>query len=75
MIQDKNDSNSFKLEVYDNNYPGETRYINIKRSKYSKFQLNYTAWVNDYNYTFTYDYDDDGDEDETEVQILKPTIE
>lgn len=55
LIQDLEDANKFKLEVYDNNYPGETRYIEIKRNKYNKIQLNYTAWTNEYNYTFKYD--------------------
>lgn len=57
LIQDLEDANKFKLEVYDNNYPGETRYIEITRKKYNKIQLNYTAWTNEYNYTFKYDGD------------------
>lgn len=55
LIQDLEDANKFKLEVYDNNYPGEVKYIEITRNKYNKIQLNYTAWTNEYNYTFKYD--------------------
>lgn len=54
LIQDLEDSNKFKLEVYDNNYPGEVRYIEITRTKYNKIQLNYTAWTNEYEYKFKY---------------------
>ena len=54
LIQDLEDANKFKLEVYDNNYPGEVRYIEITRNKYNKIQLNYTAWTNEYEYKFKY---------------------
>lgn len=33
LSQDINDPNKFKLKVYDNNYPGETRYIEVYRTK------------------------------------------
>ena len=58
LIQDLEDANKFKLEVYDNNYPGQVRYIEITRSKYNKIQLDYTAWTNEYNYKFKYDGED-----------------
>ena len=58
LVQDNNDANKFKLAVYDNNYPGETRYIEITRKKMNKFALNYTNWTNDYDYSFTYDGED-----------------
>ncbi len=54
LIQDINDSNKFKIEVYDNNYHGETKYIDVIRNKYNKFTLDFTAWTNKYNYTFSY---------------------
>jgi len=75
LIQDINDANKFKIEVYDNNFPGETRYINVTRNKYSKFAWNYTAWTNEYNYTFNYDEMNDGTAEELSVQLSKPIIE
>lgn len=74
LIQDIDDANKFKIAVYDNNYPGETRYIEVTRTKYSKFQLNYTAWVNEYNYTFKYDKDDDGEAEDITVSISYPDV-
>ena len=52
--------NKYKIEVYDNNYPGEKRYIYVTRIKFNKVQWNFTAWVNEYDYSFQYDSDDDG---------------
>lgn len=75
LIQDNNDANKFKLEIYDNNYPGKTRYIEITRSKYSKWQLNYTAWTNEYDYTFKYDRDNDGILDEIDLILCYPNVE
>ena len=75
LISDTNDANKFKIEVYDNNYPGETRYIEVSRSKYNKFVLDYTAWVNEYEYTFYYDANNDGKAEKTDLQIRYPNIE
>ena len=69
LIQDIKDSNKFKIEVYDNNYPGEVRYINVERTKFSKFQLNYTAWTNEYDYTFYYDMANDGEAEEVSLGL------
>ena len=75
LIQDINDANKFKIEIYDNNYPGETRYINVTRNKFSKFTIDYTAWVNEYNYTFTYGEDKNGNPKEVSLEIEQPIIE
>lgn len=74
LIQDMNDSNKFRIEVYDNNYPGETRYIDVSRSKYNKIALDYSAWTNQYQYKFMYDLDNDGTKDEISVRISSPYI-
>ncbi len=60
LIQDLEDANLFKLEIYDNNHPGVSRYVQLKRKKYNKIALNFTAWTNEYSYTVGYDFDDDG---------------
>lgn len=75
LIQDINDSNKFKIEVYDNNYPGEVRYIEVTRNKYSKIALDYTAWTNEYNYKFKYDTNNDGTAEDISVQLSYPTID
>ncbi len=75
LIQDNNDSNKFKIEVYDNNYPGETRYVTMTRNKYSKLALDFTAWTNDYHYDFTYDKDNDGTEDDISLDLSYIDIE
>ena len=35
LIQDAKDSNHYYVGVYDSNYPGEKRYLELKCSKYS----------------------------------------
>ncbi len=74
LIQDTEDANKFKIEVYDNNYPGETRYIDVTRSKYNKIQLDYTAWTNEYSYKFMYDTDNDGTKEKISVELNYPII-
>ena len=75
LIQDINDSNKFKIEVYDNNFPGEKRYIEVVRSKFSKWQLNYTAWTNEYEYSFMYDKNGDNKLEDISVDIHYPDVE
>lgn len=57
LIQDIEDANLFKLEVYDNNEPGVVKYITLRRNK-MKFALNYTTWTNKYDYTASYNDED-----------------
>ncbi len=54
IIVDNEDSNKFYFEVYDNNRPGTSKYFMVMRNKMNKLQLDYTAWVNDYEYSFEY---------------------
>ena len=74
LIQDINDSNKFKIEVYDNNFPGETRYIEVTRSKFSKWQLNFVAWTNEYEYTFKYDANGDEKKEELDIGLCYPNV-
>lgn len=57
LIQDNSDSNKFKLEIYDNNYSGTSRYIEVTRSKYSNIIKKwwYSDYDNEYSYTFKYE--------------------
>lgn len=55
LIRDIKDPNLLKIEIYDNNYPGETRYIEMHRSQTSNWQWNWEAWSHDYQYEFEYD--------------------
>jgi hypothetical protein len=57
LIQDINDANKFKIEVYDNNYNGETRYVLLTRKKglfnnyiYKTLYYNYNQLALDYVY-------------------------
>ena len=74
LIQDIHNANKFKIEVYDNNFPGETRYIEVTRSKFSKVQLNYVAWANEYEYTFKYDANNDGVKETLKVGLHYPKV-
>ncbi|MBE6140828.1 MAG: VWA domain-containing protein [Firmicutes bacterium] len=73
LIQDLNDANLFKIEVYDNNYPGIIKYLNIKRNKYSLWQREKTK--DKYNYTFSYDIFNDNYYEEIPVILSKPIID
>lgn len=75
LIQSSTDANQFYLEIYDNNYPGETKYIKMTRSKMNKIQLSYTAWTNDYSYAFEYDKKNDGNFESISVVLSFPNPE
>ncbi|MCR4581189.1 MAG: VWA domain-containing protein [Bacilli bacterium] len=61
LIQDNKDANKFVIEVYDNNFPGETRYVYVTRSETHWYNFNWTQWTNDYVYEFKYDKNGDGE--------------
>ena len=61
LIQDNNDANKFIIEVYDNNFPGETRYVYVTRSETHWYKFDWTQWTNDYVYEFKYDKNGDGE--------------
>ena len=53
ILRDNKDSNKFKIEVYDSNYPGETRYISAERKKYNIAEDE--KYTNEYKFIFYYD--------------------
>lgn len=73
LIQDNTDSNKLKLEIYDNKFPGEKKYIEIKRKKYSNIIQKW--WNGDYNseYSYSFSYDDYGDKN-ISVELNYATI-
>lgn len=74
LFVDVNDNNKYIIEVYDNNFAGEKRYINMSRTK-SKFDItSASTWFAIYQYTFTYDSNNDGAEENTTVSLSIPTI-
>lgn len=75
LLQDSRNSNKFTLQVYDNNYAGQVRSIEITRTKFNKIQLNATAWSNEYEYKFLYDNNDNGEITDTTLQMSFPDIE
>lgn len=63
-----------KIAIYDNNYPGATRFIEVERQRTDWF--GYTNWTNDYRYRFQYDIDGDGKNDDIgeSVSVRTPNI-
>lgn len=74
LIQDNTDSNKFKIEIYDNNYAGKSRYIEVTRSKYSNIIKKW--WHSDYDSEYTYDfrYEDYGD-DNISIELSYVNVE
>lgn len=63
IINDTKNPNKLKIEIYDNNFPGEKKYIDVTRVKQQKHYINYMIallkrekgiYLNDYQYTFEY---------------------
>lgn len=53
ILVDINDDNNLKLEIYDSNYKGKSRYIDVKRTKlFNQIEDNNK---NNYQYKFAYD--------------------
>lgn len=73
LIQDNNNSNKFKLEIYDSNYPGTRRYIEVSRSKLSNIVKDW--WYADYKseYVYSFKYEDYGNKN-IAVELNYPTI-
>lgn len=75
LIQDLDNANKFKIEIYDNNYPGETRYIDVTRIKYSDAnffdKVTIQSLFNEYLYTFSYDFDNDGNVEELSMLDIR----
>ena len=74
LVQDNNDPNKFKIAVYDNNFPGKTRYIEVTRKKMSR-GISFNSWVNEYEYSFRYDAHNDGETEDTIVSIASPVVQ
>ena len=74
LLRNKKDSNRMKIAIYDNNYPGTTRFIEVERRKTGWF--GYSNWTNDYRYRFQYDIDGDGKNDDIDesVSVRTPNI-
>ena len=71
LIDDMDDVNKFKIAIYDNNYPGEIRYVECTRHK-NKFLAGWWA-ESVYWYSFEYDWNNDGEIDKIEgVHIAFP---
>ena len=65
LIDDMDDVNKFKIAIYDNNYPGEIRYVECTRHK-NKFLAGW--WAGSvYWYSFEYDWNNDGELDKIEM--------
>jgi len=75
LIQDINNPNKFKIEIYDNNYPGEIRYIELTRSKMS-FRITNAlgSLTNEYQYSTKYDKNNDGVLDDIQLVIIQPNV-
>ncbi len=74
LVQNNNDPNKYSIAVYDNNYPGKTRYIEVTRKKMS-FGIGIEHWTNNYEYSFLYDAGNDGETEKTTVSLATPVVQ
>lgn len=75
LLRDEYDSNKYVIEVYDNNFPGVTRYVHVTKTKNVFNLFNASTWFADYQYSFMYDSNGDGKYATTKVLISTPTVE
>lgn len=54
LLMDKNNMNKYKIEVYDPNYSGVTKYIEVERTKFSDIVENSKQVTDEYEYKFKY---------------------
>lgn len=74
LFIDAQDNNKYAIEVYDNNFPGETRYIHMTQTKNVFDLLTASTWFANYQYSFKYDSNGDGIDEETTVELSIPAI-
>lgn len=55
LIQHNDNPNLFEIEIYDSNYPGESKYVSMQRYKSDFFLFDKNTWNNNYEYVLTYD--------------------
>ena len=80
LFVDVNDNNKYKIEIYDSNFHGQTRYINLVRKKQSVKWYSYVSGIfvgnsSDYQYFFTYDINGDRTAEEVEISLSVPKFE
>lgn len=54
LLMDRNDSNKLKIEVYDPNYSGSKKYIDVERTKFTDAKENTKEVTDTYEYRFSY---------------------
>lgn len=79
ILQDSTDKNYFLIQVYDNNYPQEIRYLYMRRTPcFSEtVDANGTRYRNKYSYSFVYDENMNGlidADEETTLSICYPNF-
>lgn len=73
LIQENNEADKFKLEIYDNNHPGERQYIEVTRSKLSNIVKDWWHGDFDSEYVYSFTYEDYG-KNNIDVKLKTPII-